>query len=148
MEWNHITEEEENKTRTVLIVIPQVLMLPHNIYTSYHVIRIWFVYCVEFTMKEKHDVSIDTSVNCIFVCTGRRSLSNRTIMSNIAWRTCTWNGQPMRWRCNLGKAAAPFMHSCSRYQCSCVTLINQISTEAVMWLLLCGCVYVTNALLT
>ena len=38
---------------------------------------------------------------------------------------------------------SPFMCSRSHYQCSCVKLINQISAEAVMWLLLCGCVNVT-----
>ena len=48
----------------------------------------------------------------------------------------------------LNKAAAPFMHSPSRFQCGCVPLINQISAEAVMWLLLCGCVCVIHALLT
>ena len=51
-------------------------------------------------------------------------------------------------RCTIGKATTPFMHSRSRYQCGNVTLINQISTEAVMWLILCVCICVTNALLT
>ena len=46
------------------------------------------------------------------------------------------------------KAAAPFMHSHSRYQCGCITITNPISAEAVMWLLLCGCVCISNALLT
>ena len=36
------------------------------------------------------------------------------------------------------KAMSLFM--CSRSLCSCIMLINGISTEAVMWLLLCGCV--------
>ena len=48
---------------------------------------------------------------------------------------------------STSKAVSPFMSSRSRYQCGCVTLINQISTEAVMWLLSCGCICVTNALL-
>ena len=42
----------------------------------------------------------------------------------------------------------PFMQQCLRSQCGCITLINRISTEALMWLLLCGSIGVTNALLT
>ena len=45
------------------------------------------------------------------------------------------------------KAAAPFMRSRSHYQSGCVTLINRISAEAVMWHLLSSCICVTNALL-
>ena len=46
------------------------------------------------------------------------------------------------------KAVSPFIRSRSRHQCRCITVINRISTEAIVWLLLCGCVCVTIALLT
>ena len=45
-------------------------------------------------------------------------------------------------------AAAPFIHSRFRYQCSSITLINRIRTEAITWLLLFGLFWITNALLT
>ena len=44
------------------------------------------------------------------------------------------------------KVTAPFIHSC--YLCSCVTLINRISTEAVKSLLLCICICNTHALVS
>ena len=44
------------------------------------------------------------------------------------------------------KVTAPFVCLHLRYLCGCITLINQISTEAAMWFLLCACDCVTNAL--
>ena len=58
----------------------------------------------------------------------------------------SWSSHNSYYCSGVVKAAVPVMHS--RYQCGCVTLINEISAKAVMWLLLCSCVCGTNALLT
>ena len=41
---------------------------------------------------------------------------------------------------------APFMRSRLHNQCLYFALKNQISTEAVMWLISCGCLHITDAL--
>ena len=57
-----------------------------------------------------------------------------------------------RWYCAhayllAGRSKHPFVRLRLCYLCGCATLINQISTEAVMWLLFCGCARVTIPLI-
>ena len=75
-------------------------------------------------------------------------------------RTSNFNHQPIKsWHPFLLRQCDTFIGNCTfnytkardrvmrlRYLCGCVTLMNRFNTKAVMWLLFCSYVRITNAL--
>ena len=102
-----------------------------------------FIVCL---LKKQNTIKASKQPKPWWLASSYLSNSRVEICQRHLGKICKWDQQIVVMVCMLyqDKARDPFLCSRLRYLCGCITLINWSSTEAVMWLLLCSCVRITD----